>query len=314
MKKKYREIALTGGLGNQLFQISAALAIFKQQNIRIDCMLGVPRLNSRNMPELESFRLNASIEWLNKPRKNFHKRVFGLGIRLAVENAKSKSYKLTFFLYKFVLILSRLIFDRLINFPIVISRGVGFDYRIPESLETGFLMGYFQTYRYLDDPWVKEIMMTLEPKVITEEYEALASQMNQTKNTIIHIRMGDYRNEAKIGMIDGDYYSRAIRNASAEFCDNIFWLFSDEPGQAIKLIEQDLHSKIRIVDENLSTSETFELMRNGDYYIISNSTFSWWAASLARRDSPLVISPSPWFRGQESPIELIPQTWKTLNR
>ena len=314
MKNSKREIALTGGLGNQLFQFAAALSLFNQERFAIDCNLGLPRTNKRNMPELESFYIDASVEWVQQPNSNLYKRLYGLGIRLATRNGNSCLDRFKLCSYKLILLVAKFFLGNSSSSPIIISRGVGFDKALPSNLNSGYLIGYFQTFRYLENPRVKEILMTLRPKEISEEFKKIDVEMKVSRNTIIHIRLGDYRNELKIGMIKGEYYSSALRTALDEIQDSAIWLFSDEPTEAIKLINRDLRSRIRLIVEDLSTSETFELMRNGNFYIISNSTFSWWAASLSRRFPVKILAPQPWFLGQDSPIELIPSQWISLNR
>lgn len=314
MAHQNREIALTGGLGNQLFQVAAALSLFNRKKFVIDCTLGMPRVNKNGRPELESFDFDAEVEWVDKSRSNLYRRIYGLGVRLSVRNQKGAVYKLKLFTYKIILLTVKLFFGRSPAFPIVISRGVGFDAGLPRILDSGYLIGYFQTFRYLQNPFVNEVLMTLRPKEVSDQFMKIKTQMRLSKNIVIHIRLGDYRNESKIGMLDSEYYRRALGSALKEMPEAVLWLFSDEPNEALKLIDFELSSRIRLVVEALSTAETFELMRSGDLYVIANSTFSWWAASLSRRPSTKVIAPQPWFVGQDPPIELIPYSWSSLNR
>jgi len=51
------------------------------------------------------------------------------------------------------------------------------------------------------------------------------------------------------------------------------------------------------------------VMRHGKDYVIANSSFSWWAATLRFDRSARVIAPQPWFLGQEEPKDLIFSNW-----
>jgi hypothetical protein len=55
--------------------------------------------------------------------------------------------------------------------------------------------------------------------------------------------------------------------------------------------------------------EQMLLMSVCKHNIIANSSFSWWGAALSFNENAKVISPSPWFRGSQTPNDLIPDTW-----
>jgi hypothetical protein len=66
-------------------------------------------------------------------------------------------------------------------------------------------------------------------------------------------------------------------------------------------------------DLDLSTAETFTVMRQGHGFIIANSSFSWWAARLSTAADPLVIAPKPWFKNLDEPDNLIPPEWVRID-
>ena len=69
-------------------------------------------------------------------------------------------------------------------------------------------------------------------------------------------------------------------------------------------------SFIKIVSEaKTDLVAEFEIMRNGSGYILSNSTFGWWAAFLSKSENTNVVAPRPWFIALEDPSQLIPTTW-----
>jgi hypothetical protein len=53
---------------------------------------------------------------------------------------------------------------------------------------------------------------------------------------------------------------------------------------------------IEYVDLGNSDYEEFELMRNCKNFVISNSTFSWWAAYLSDYEDKCVALPEKWTR------------------
>jgi hypothetical protein len=54
--------------------------------------------------------------------------------------------------------------------------------------------------------------------------------------------------------------------------------------------------------------EDLMLMSQSDALIMSNSSFSWWAAQLGNR-SKIVVCPTKWFRDIMDPEGLIPPEW-----
>jgi hypothetical protein len=54
---------------------------------------------------------------------------------------------------------------------------------------------------------------------------------------------------------------------------------------------------------------SFQVMRLGHDYIISNSTFSWWAAAMTLNQNARVCVPNPWFKALEPPSDMIPKEW-----
>jgi hypothetical protein len=76
----------------------------------------------------------------------------------------------------------------------------------------------------------------------------------------------------------------------------IFLLSSDDSNFWIDLLETipEFDSGNIYILNNENEINTLTLLRQFNYFIIANSTFSWWAAWLAN-DVKRVIAPSKWF-------------------
>jgi len=127
---------------------------------------------------------------------------------------------------------------------------------------------------------------------------------------VVHIRLGDYKNEDTFGILPRTYYETSISRMweSGEY--QKIWVFSDEPELAKDFLSFMPAENLRWIEEiDDSASLTLEAMRNGRGYVIGNSTYSWWGAFLSYTPNAKVIAPRPWFRKIPSPQDLIPPHW-----
>jgi hypothetical protein len=105
-------------------------------------------------------------------------------------------------------------------------------------------------------------------------------------------------------------FSEAIEKIQKENQALNYWLFSNEPEEAIKYLPLAIRNQIVIVpDFSGSSGETLEAMRHANHYILGNSSLSWWGAFLSYETNPQIICPQPWFKLNVEPSKLIPQNW-----
>ena len=308
MKKQVPEVKvfLTGGLGNQLFQLAAALSMSEESSVMLYDQIGRPRLNSNGRPELESLILpdRVHIKTVNKFNP-FISKVIGFNLRSGFNPRKIE--KIAKFALNAVTILIVSIYFRMFT-RVLKSSSLGYDKSISRIEKNSLLIGYFQTYRYIEKVGLKSFVkfpQSKNPKVF--EYVNLS---NIEKPLVVHIRLGDYKSEPELGVLSENYYSLAI---NAIWDANKFkkiWLFSDEPGLAIEKIPTQFKSNVVVIDsEGMSTIETLEVMTHGSGFVIANSSFGWWGATLRKNQEAPVCAPDPWFRKLTEPLDIRPENW-----
>jgi hypothetical protein len=191
------------------------------------------------------------------------------------------------------------------------SIAAGDNLGFPSSLNlrrNTLLIGYFQTDRFIEQIGVdKFISGSATLNSVVEEYREL-SKLEMP--LVMHVRLGDYRNESKIGILSDNYYLDNYQFLWSTGKYQKIWLFSDEPNEAIKLLHSNLIPYVRVIDShNLSSAQTLEVMTFGKGYLIANSTFSWWGAYLSKTANAEVIAPLPWFKNLPEPRFLVPKNW-----
>ena len=196
---------------------------------------------------------------------------------------------------------------------IKVCRGVGFDSSIRQSFLNTFYVGYFQSYKWLEIAQRKaKITFALEEfSSALEDFKSLA-EVEQP--LVVHVRLGDYLAENGFGTPDKSYYEEAIQKALSTKKFRKIWLFSDDPQGALLKMPANLDIDVRVMpDFGGSSAATLEAMRFGKGYVIGNSTFSWWGATLSYISEPMVIYPYPWFKTLDVPVDLVPPHWTSVD-
>jgi len=128
---------------------------------------------------------------------------------------------------------------------------------------------------------------------INEKYNHLLEKRKCV--IVVHARRTDYLKYIEIhGPLTVDYYKEAIKRMCQNVNNPILLLSSDD-SQFWMDISKDIPElnayNVYIINDN--EINTLTLLQQFQYYIIANSTFSWWAAWLA--NAKKVIAPSKWF-------------------
>jgi hypothetical protein len=312
MKKTKIYISLTGGLGNQLFQLAAGLNLANGEDLYLNAAFGKPRKNSRGEPELLSFTLPDNVSFaISNNAPWFISKIAGYLLRVGVAPRGIEKYQIASRLIVVICSVPLSIFLKQ-RVSITYSKNLGYSPIIIEN-KRNLLFGYFQTFYWVEDPIIRKAMKNLSLKFESHELESFKELAEIEKPIIVHVRLGDYVLEKNFGTLSEDYYEESIdKIIQSGKCKSI-WLFSDEMEKAKKLLPDNMGIPIRFVEQvDNSASVTFEIMRLGYGYVIANSTFSWWAAYLARNPDVEIIAPKPWFKDMHEPRDLIPKNWQRI--
>ena len=85
MNLKNNLVSLTGGLGNQLFQLAAALTHFQNSDVGLISTYGAPRTSSNGKPEIFNFKLPDRVSMVSKNNSKFiFRKCIGYNLRMGV--------------------------------------------------------------------------------------------------------------------------------------------------------------------------------------------------------------------------------------
>ena len=304
MKSTKKVLVLTGGLGNQLFQLAAGLSTTDPENLVIDYHLGKPRLNRRGTPDLDSFSFPSQITFETLTSRNLFFSNFG---SLAF---KVSSKKFHGSLAQYIWLWLK---NRFKIFSIFLSDGVGFDPRLNSKVNIKWIFGPFHTYKYLEQDSIRRFISAMVPREHPDWLRKLEIASVDEKPIILHIRLADYKNIEELGILGGAYFKNSLKLAINEFPNSRIWLFTDEEDLARKILGEIYSPEMRIINYDLSDSASnLEAMRFGHAYVLSNSTFSWWGAYLSKSPNPKVFCPDKWFKTKQNPLYMIPSEWEMV--
>lgn len=311
--KSKMAVSLTGGMGNQLFQIAAAIYHSTDKSIDVIGWLGRPRKVSSNTPSAMQFDFHGHVRLLPDKKVNkFWEKCAGFIVRRSVFTKQIEEFlKIGNFLEAVVKLLLKVKIG--FKYQIVRSTGTGYaDLALAESSKV--LFGYFQSNHWLSNPEVLSIFQNMSVPNSSEVINYFETKSLKENPLIVHFRIGDYKFESEIGLLPISYYHRAFEAISASEKFNKIWLFSDEPQVAYTQIPDHLKSRTEIINvPDQNDALTMQIMRFGKGYILSNSTFGWWSARLAHFENPVVIVPDKWFKALPEPQKLVPENWVRIH-
>ena len=283
MKNKITVI-LKGGIGNQMFQYSAALSVAIKNNCElcIDASTGFFKDPYGRSYSLECFSLGQNeihrsvtlaTKWLDQIRKKYFKILYELGI--------SKSL----FVYE---------------------KKLNYDCMLDWSNRTEvYLDGYFQSSNYFSGI-EKEIKVHFE--FINEHKKnniALSKKILSADSVCLHMRRDRIDHPATV-----DYYLKAISIIKLHVDKPIFFIFSDDPLWFKLNMAEILDVSFIVIDWNIDDeTEDLWLMTLCKHFIIANSTFSWWAAWLGSYKDKIVIAPHELTNNNKY---IYPENWNIL--
>lgn len=271
-------VRLSGGLGNQLFQLCFAHSLHLSSSSTI--MLDISAYNPDS-----TTRLSSLVSQPNEAYRigRFKEKSSLISLPKFRDNPKSKA--ITFKSFET---------GRSEKLPIISE-----DYRqyVPyfTGLTSGYFVGTFASHKY----WTSGINATLA--WIREQISQVIGLTSETPtfDLAVHARRGDYLSNPKTrlfhGYCDTPYFKRAFENIkSRDSSIETVVISSDDLvfSHSLAVVARKFFKNVDVLEEQ-SAIKTMIQLSNCRTFIGSNSTFSWWAGYLNPKE--INVFPQKWF-------------------
>ena len=189
-------------------------------------------------------------------------------------------------------------------------------YSYPKEYKNIFLKGHFEDYNYFKDERLTEVLRKeLTPKHEVLDGDELLKIAKETNSVCVSMRSwGEVSNFNSIiksrQVCDRNYYESAIRKIKELEPDSTIIIFSDD----MEWAKRTLGGKANFYfeEKKYDICEKIVLMSSCKSFIISNSSFSWWAQYLSINNDKTVISPFKWYNDSNDK-RLINPNWVIID-
>jgi hypothetical protein len=170
---------------------------------------------------------------------------------------------------------------------------------VPSNNKHTIYVGYYQSETYFEK-YSENIKSLFGPpldfiKRVGKELPIIF----QKEVTVINVRRGDYLHYPNYHpTVSPEYIFKALELVPSKQ----YLIASDD----IPWCKEHLNLPNAIYLEGWKSHEQLWIMSMCHHFVISNSSFSWWAAYLSRHPGKIVIAPETWF-GPEAP-----QNWSDM--
>lgn len=296
-------VRIKGGLGNQMFEYAMARKLQIDLGIdRIGFDLTVVNKDLQRSLSLQHFTLFENVEIIEEKGKIalfqevFAKKLVSYFIAGRQEGLAGRREDFWGRLFGFFGIVQRdhsLIQE---NFWLRCHRNI-------------YMNGWFQDAEKLLP--IRDVLLDEFNWIPTEvsgiESSDIYRQIVSTNAVCVHIRRGDYVNNSIYDVCKDAYYYHAIEYMKQVVDNPIFYIFSDDIDAVKRAME--FSCPVVYVEEEHEDYEDLFLMKHCRHFIMSNSTYSWWAQFLGEAEDKVVVAPKKWCLMEEMKVGVYMEDW-----
>lgn len=269
---------LVGGLGNQLFIYAAALE--QSKRLRVGLELDTRWFHTQDKREFQLDQV-FNVKSSTKERQGFLSRLAGT---TCFSHRSLTTYR---------------------------EGSSRFDSSIFEIAPGTTISGYFQATEYFPTVGKSVTEGILHAKVSDFE-QAIISRICTEPFNAIHVRRGDYSEDTVTREFHGLTTARYFKDGVENFRNGFRTLVFSDSEESAKLELKSISGLVYDPDLSfLGDVATLKLMSHAQGLVMSNSSFSWWAAFsiYSRNCESVIVAPRPWSKNIDLNKELLPADW-----
>lgn len=291
-------VKLKGGLGNQMFQYALGRCLAEKNKDKL--FFDITQLLDRTPRDivfrdynLDIFNINPQFTFLSKVARLLPVPLVWFGASYFVSKIKN-----------------------IIGIQNYIKENINiFNRSILDLKGDVYLDGYWQSEKYFKE--IEDIIrkdFTFEKK-LSKKAQDLAEKIDSSNSVCLNVRRGEFVSSPSASKLHGfvgvEYYNKGIDVIISKIENPHFFIFSDDIEWCMDNLKLKYpHTFVSHDYLGEKYGEYLHLMTLCKNFLVSNSTFSWWAAWLSRYQSKIVIAPKKWFKDSSINSEdLIPQSW-----
>lgn len=283
-------VRLMGGVGNQMFQYAAALAL----------------------AERHAAVLKLDHSFLGGEQHGCTRREYALD-RFAVSAEPATAEEIARFSGKGAGILNRigmLLRSRLGSTSVCREHERCDILQAPDNV---LLEGYWQSERYFHGVEERLRKEFTYKHPFSPAHAELAGRLAVINSVAVHVRRGDYLHSPVHALCDIGYYQRSLQLIEQRVPDAVPVFFSDDPVWTRQMFGSLKNALFVESGEADDACADLALMSRCRHAIIANSSFSWWGAWLNSNPDKIVCAPARWFTGDNRDAQdIVPDRWMRL--
>lgn len=292
-----------GRLGNQFFQYAHARYLQYQTGDKLIIDYRDVIHSNQNMAEECLTKYNV-IDYKYGTGKEIPRLIYYL-VRIAWHLKPTHNLRLKYYIERIIC-------------PILASFGICyydsnchiFNYK-PRKGKFNYVQGWYESSKYFSK--IDDIIRNeLTPKKPLSEAEQIIYDMLKSSNSIcVTVRRGNFVEDqslsARFNICNTEYFKKGVEFIQKRLTNTIVYICSDDNEWCRRNLF--FPGKVIFEKDGLSIDEKLSLMTACRNFVISNSTFSWWAQHLCDNKNKIVVAPRKWRNENPEPIDIKEDYW-----